>query len=63
MTIALALFLLASAGGMALLVAGVFMLAGAGWALIAASGSLLCAAAFLRAGMRQSTRQSGVKDG
>lgn len=63
MTIALALFLLTSAGGLALLVAGVYLLAGLGWAFLAGGVCMLCAAAFLRAGMREPVRQRGVKGG
>lgn len=37
--------------GFALLVAGVFILAGIGWALITAAVSLFCVAAFIRRGL------------
>lgn len=62
MTIALALFLLASAGGMALLVAGVHVLAGLGWALIAGALCLIACAMFLRTGLREPARRE-VKGG
>lgn len=48
---ALIAFLLISLAGLGLLCAGVFVLAGPGWALIAGAASLLCVAAFIRRGM------------
>ncbi|MFW8567058.1 hypothetical protein [Orrella sp. 11846] len=52
MAIALSLFLLATILGMSLLVAGVYILAGFGWSLLACGACLLSAAAFIRSGMR-----------
>lgn len=48
---ALIAFLAASLIGLGLFCAGVFVLAGAGWALLAGSASLLFVAAFIRRGM------------
>ncbi len=47
----LLLFLLTAAAGMAAAVAGVFVLAGLGWSLLAGGGALLLAAGFIRKGL------------
>lgn len=44
-------FLLVSLAGFALLCAGVWMLAGTGWSLIAGALSLFCIAGFIRRGI------------
>jgi len=48
---ALTAFLLTSLAGFGLLCAGVWMLAGTAWALIAGSCSMFCIAGFIRRGM------------
>ncbi|WP_312115286.1 hypothetical protein [Stutzerimonas nitrititolerans] len=48
---ALTAFLLASLAGFGLLCAGVWMLAGTAWALIAGAGFMFCIAGFIRRGM------------
>lgn len=48
---AFVVFLLVSLAGFALLCAGVWMLAGTGWALIAGALSLFCIAGFIRRGI------------
>lgn len=47
----LIIFLALAAGGLLLGVAGVFVLAGLGYSLLAASGALLAAAGFIRKGL------------
>ncbi|WP_089167836.1 hypothetical protein [Azotobacter chroococcum] len=44
-------FLICALAGFALLCAGVFVLAGTGWAMLAGAFSLFCAATFIRRGM------------
>ncbi|WP_447590145.1 hypothetical protein [Aquipseudomonas campi] len=44
-------FLLVSLAGFALLCAGVWLLAGLGWSLVAGGASLFCIAGFIRRGM------------
>ncbi|MFK4075203.1 hypothetical protein ACI2KX_15965 [Ectopseudomonas khazarica] len=44
-------FLLVSLAGFALLCAGVWLLAGLGWSLVAGASSLFCIAGFIRRGM------------
>lgn len=44
-------FLLVSLAGFELLCAGVWLLAGLGWSLVAGAGSLFCIAGFIRRGM------------
>lgn len=51
MKAALALFVLAGLAGLALGVAGVYLLAGPGWALVAGSVAMLSVAAFIRKGL------------
>lgn len=48
---ALISFLLAALAAFALLCAGVWLLAGTGWALIAGAFSMFCVAGFIRRGM------------
>lgn len=48
---ALIAFLVSGLAALALFCAGVYVLAGAGWALIAGGASLLCVAAFIRQGL------------
>lgn len=47
----LILFLLAAVGGLCLGVAGVFVLAGLGWSLLAGGAALLLVASFVRKGL------------
>lgn len=47
----LILFIVSALGGLVLLVAGVFLLQGAGWALVAGGAALFAVSAFLRKGM------------
>lgn len=58
MTIALTLFLLSAGAGLALLVAGVYFLAGMGWALLAGGVALLACAAFVRSGLRAGVKRA-----
>lgn len=51
MNAATILYLTTALLGFALLVTGVFFLAGSGWALITAACSLFCVAAFIRRGL------------
>ncbi len=51
MNAATILYLITALLGFALMVAGVFILAGTGWALITAASSLFCIAAFIRRGL------------
>lgn len=51
MNIGLLIFLLAAISGLCLLIAGVHLLLGLGWALIAGAGSMFCIAGFLRKGL------------
>lgn len=51
MNAATILYLVTALLGFALVVAGVFILAGTGWALITAACSLFCIAAFVRRGL------------
>ncbi|SOQ06541.1 hypothetical protein [Pseudomonas syringae group genomosp. 3] len=51
MNTGLLIFLVTATVGLCLFVGGVFVLAGAGWALIAGSGSCICAAGFIRKGL------------
>jgi len=44
-------FALAVLAGFGLLCAGVWMLAGTGWSLLAGAGSLFCIAGFIRRGI------------
>lgn len=46
-------FLLVSLAGFALLCAGVWMLAGTGWSLVAGAGSMFAIAGFIRRGLVQ----------
>ncbi|WP_170162254.1 hypothetical protein [Stutzerimonas nitrititolerans] len=48
---ALTAFLLASLAGFGLLCAGVWMLAGTAWALLAGAFSMFCVAGFIRRGI------------
>ncbi|MCY1377778.1 hypothetical protein D9M69_653680 [compost metagenome] len=48
---ALTAFILVSLAGFALLCAGVLLLAGMAWALLAAAFSMFCIAGFIRRGM------------
>lgn len=48
---ALTVFILVSLTGFALLCAGVWMLAGTAWSLLAGSGSMFVIAGFIRRGM------------
>lgn len=52
---ALYLFVTAALAGLCLISAGVYVLAGLGWALVAGGACLLVCAAFLRAGLREVT--------
>jgi hypothetical protein len=47
----LTLFLLVAMAGLCLFVAGVYVLAGIGWALIAGAVALITAAGFIRKGL------------
>jgi len=47
----LILFIVAAAAALCLFVAGVFVLAGVGWSLIAGACSFLAAAGFIRKGL------------
>lgn len=48
---ALICFVLATLAGFGLLCAGVWMLAGTGWALLAGAASMFCIAGFIQRGM------------
>lgn len=52
---ALYLFVMAALAGLCLIAAGVFLLAGLGWALVAGGVCLLVCAAFIRSGLREVT--------
>lgn len=58
MKTAIAALIICGMAGLGLLVAGVYILAGLGWALLAGGVSMLVCAAFIRAGIR-----IGVKGG
>lgn len=48
---ALICFVLAALAGFGLLCAGIWILAGTGWALLAGAGSMFCIAGFIQRGM------------
>lgn len=58
MRTAIAALIICGMAGLGLLVAGVYVLAGPGWSLLAGGASMLVCTAFIRAGIRV-----GVKGG
>lgn len=51
MNAAIVIYIICALNGLGLFVAGVFILAGLGWSLLAASVSMLAISAFIRSGL------------